>query len=156
MNKRTIEVGDLVEHRNTHERGPAAETCDERCRLLVKRARLAEQWPTDEAFRRFAAKVADAVMAAIARGERVAAENWAHSHDCRCPLGCLPESRYRYPFDTDDSWTVRPAPELDLRNFYFGFGGATAGLCGVSESNPYYRLGAAYRRRFVRAESEAA
>ncbi len=55
------------------------------CRVLVKKERFEQQWPTDSEFRKFAARLADAVQKALHEGKRVAPE--ADGGEC-CPLGC--------------------------------------------------------------------
>jgi hypothetical protein len=159
--KGAIEPGDLVEHRNTRERGPVAETCDDHCRLLVKASRLAEQWPTEvgdltteqresgRAFRLFAAKLADAVTRVInsGKGWRIGFGPGA----CCCPLGAVRLCKFGVPPYGNRFLPTHPVTGQTENERQFRFGFDEAGGDG-----PYFELGAAYRRRFVRAESESA
>jgi hypothetical protein len=173
--KATIEPGDLVEF-NWRENAALgtrvtgivinereAEVCNHpraACRLLVKRARLAEQWPTDiggnltdeqrregRAFRVFAAKVADAVQSFVGIGGQLKPGDC----ECICPLGCLPGAYGPRP----GSVTGYNADACAA--FYEGFDALPPEhRATTDDSNPYLRLGAAYRARFLPKTKEAA
>lgn len=151
--------GDLIEHRfpsepserDTHYHGDWCKL-NPPCRTVVKKERFEEQWPEDPEFKAFADLLANSVHVAINNGILIGPE--LSRDPFRCPLGCLPGALYRYPFDSDDDWTKRPTTSVNLRNFYFGFGGAGGGSCEVTEDSPYYRLGQAYRKRFVKEKGE--
>ena len=94
-------------------------------------------WPTDERFRRIAAKIADSVMLARAVGVPVSSVNLS----CNCPLGCVPGANGTRPY---------------LRSFELGLtqeehaAFARGFDCGLfnAPQDPWYRLGAAYRERY--------
>jgi hypothetical protein len=128
-----------------------------RCRVLVSKERLEQKWPTEkdgpdgEAFRKFAARLADAVQKVVAEGGVV--EDASPGGEAYCPLGCLPEARQRVPFSDPISWRSMPASDQEIRDFYWAYEGGAPGPCGVTDS-PYYRLGQAYRARFVTKGSQ--
>lgn len=146
---RDIRKGDLVDHRYANgrifrrNRGDNATVCKILgCHLVARKERLAEVWPTDDAFRRFAAEVADAVQAALARGVKIGGRGFS----CDCPLGCLPQAYISFP-KPESFLPGAVGTEEERRQFIEGFDGGE----GYTAS-PYYRLGQAYRRRFVEGE----
>jgi hypothetical protein len=124
-----------------------------RCRVLVSKERLEQKWPTEkdgpegEAFRKFAARLADAVQKALAEGKTIAAGfvPWP-GEPCYCPLGCFPEAVTCQPTGAPSSWAEgkRPIDRFAIRDFYLAFEGEKG-----SPDSPYYRLGQVYRARFV-------
>jgi hypothetical protein len=109
------------------------------CRLVVTKERLEERWPENMEFRTFAAKLADAVQRALGEGRRPGVGVTRH-----CPLGCLPGAPNRRPAGT----LFHPFGVWAHIDFTRGFDGCRPGQNGAS---PYYRLGQAYRRRFMPA-----
>lgn len=153
--KGQIEPGDLCDHRDprrgfARHRMPVGGSCPRSCILVVKASRLAEQWPTDEAFCRFAAKVADAVQWALANGWKIdplKTDGSGAEPGCCCPMGALAMrmgGTRAYPWSG-----LSEAASV----FAIGF---DKGSCSSTRFSPYEALGCAYRARFVRAESEAA
>jgi hypothetical protein len=153
--ERVFEKGALIEHK-LHSGGYSREPlstvfCDQyECRVLVSKERLEQKWPTEkdgpegEAFRKFAARLADAVQKALAEGVRIG--DSLSLRDCRCPLGTL-SNVSTHP----DSFACEREGILDryrARSFYAGFDGNRF-LTGSITGSPYYRLGQAYRARFV-------
>lgn len=98
-----------------------------------------EVWPEDEEFRKFAAKVADAVMAGEQSGVRISplTSDWS----CNCPLGVAAGVRYPSPKQASfrlgipDSWAM---------GFVHAFEGQ--GHLAWYHNEACFRLGAAYRR----------
>jgi hypothetical protein len=121
-------------------------------RVLVSKERLEQKWPTEKdgpegaAFRKFAARLADAVQRALADGYELVEGGFASVRDKQvCPLGCLPDSRERgrgSPF-----YDVKGLTSNDSGFFAGGFDGLSPS--DLNMRNPYYRLGRAYRARFV-------
>ena len=98
-----------------------------------------EGWPTDERFRRIAAKIADAVMA-HRDGVRISRELGV---DAYCPLACLirsPEGRPGPQQVTNHSCLHRIEAEYFINAFDHGH--------GKEDDSPFARLGLAYRKRF--------
>jgi hypothetical protein len=96
------------------------------------------EWPADPEFRRVAAKIADAVMVAVAAGETVGC-----GFLTRCPLGCVDMTGNTRPIDA-------PAKKLGITQqqgaaFAWGFDG----FGKPNRETLYFQLGRAYRRRFV-------
>ncbi len=124
--------------------------------VLVSKERLEQQWPTEkdgpegEAFRKFAARLADAVQKALAEGKKIVDGN---THGDYCPLGCLPEAVERKPLAWPHYWDSggMPLDSFNLKDFYRAFDGTTE---GVRPESPYCRLGQAYRARFVTKAAE--
>jgi hypothetical protein len=158
--KRVFEKGALIEHtypgssttpnRNFEYYGALCNAPGCVCRVLVSKERLEQKWPTEkdgpegEAFRKFAARLADAVQKALAEGVRIG--DSLSLRDCRCPLGTL-SNVSTHP----DSFACEREGILDryrARSFYAGFDGNRF-LTGSITDSPYYRLGQAYRARFV-------
>lgn len=144
--------GDLIEHRlpnrarwrDTDVWGGGALCGRLGCRVIVTKERLEERWPTDAAFRAFAAKLADAVQRALGEGKRVAPKRLGG--EC-CPLGCLDWSN-GVPFP---HCVFAPVQDQEKwMQFYTGFDDK---FQDPSVSSPYYRLGQAYRRRFTPARA---
>jgi len=109
----------------------------------------AQQWPTDDAFRKFAARLADAVLAHFARGGVLT--DYLHRHqspngiESCCPLGCLPGAQTTHP----QYILVRPERTGSRRRgqlFIRGFDGKSP---FPLEVEPYCRLGREYRERFT-------
>jgi hypothetical protein len=99
-----------------------------------------EQWPTDEKFRRFASRIADAVMFSQQAGTRLAPYRTdGNAPDENCPLGCLVGAKH--PVFIDGAAGISYD---DGRAFVAAFDKGE-----VTES-PYNRLGRAYRERFVK------
>jgi len=103
------------------------------------------EWPDDQAFRKFAAKIADAVTVAINNGVSIGTKR-----GCRCPLGCI--TRVTQPNQCEFSHDRRGS-RLGWRNnhvsaFYVGFEGWKPTAVGRHD-RAYYQLGLAYRARFV-------
>jgi hypothetical protein len=100
---------------------------------------MRKRWPADPEFRRFAARLADAVQFAFAMDHKLAPyKPYENAWNENCPLGCLTGSKH----PTFSSYTG-----LELRDhlaFVAGFDR------GKAERNPYNRLGRAYRERFVK------
>ncbi len=153
--KRELEDGALIEHclaDGSYCREPRSVACCAfyGCRVLVSKERLEQKWPTEKdgpegaAFRKFAARLADAVQKALAEGVKIDVRDF--EPDCRCPLGCL------IPDDSHpDAYKCRDVGLLGFdqsRDFYSGFEDWSSPY--MVEPSPYYRLGQAYRARFVR------
>src|SRR5688572_7342127 len=155
--KRKLEAGALIEH--AYDR-PVRDTSAFRqcgtarmhCRVLVSKERLEQKWPTEkdgpegEAFRKFAARLADAVQKALADGFTIHSAIgccWAKSRVC--PMGCLPDSRERRR--SSPVYDIQGVADRASAEFAIGFDGHDA---LYSPDSPYYRLGQAYRSRFVR------
>jgi hypothetical protein len=106
---------------------------------------MGEPWPTTPEFRAFAAKIADACTQVMAQGYVIKPARDEDSRRECCPVGAVnvadgfatPGLRYPFP-DTGGlgSFTQR-------YGFMRGFDGFS-----VRRPDPYYRLGAAYRKRF--------
>lgn len=98
----------------------------------------ANQWPTDEHFRKVAAKIADVVTVAINSGKVVSA---SPSPDTVCPLGCDCSTRKR-------PWHVMQLNKL--RDIMFGdeFCEFVDGFDREFSATPMQALGRAYRKRF--------
>jgi hypothetical protein len=120
-------------------------------------------WPKDEKFRRFAALVADAAMAAKRRGIEI--DPGEHGNCC-CPLGavCLMVNDISWMlvgaplFPTCDTSSDSVAEKLgkcdegwidECRAFEVGFDGDNPREECVSKRDPYYLLGCAYREKFA-------
>lgn len=102
-----------------------------------------EQWPTDLEFRRFAAKLADAVMFSRQRGTVIAPYDMEGNEPGEnCPLGCLLGTALPFPTPARLFGTMST---VDSMAFIDGFDRGHGG-----QRNPYNRLGRAYRKRFVR------
>ncbi len=153
--KRKFEDGALIEHcdgpgeyRKTRFDGRVCDLYG--CRVLVSKERLEQKWPTEkdgpegEAFRKFAARLADAVQKALAEGKTIGTA-LGEGSDC-CPLGCLEEAR-GCPFPGS---AVAPLGQVDE---WFDFFCAFDGKSSRCDSH-YYRLGLEYRKRFVTKETE--
>ena len=95
-------------------------------------------WPTDERFRRIAAKIADSVMAARARGELLSSR-YVHRY---CPLGCI-EGAGNFRPPSRHTPVILGLSAYEHMSFAAGFDG----LYG-NPADPWYRLGAAYRERY--------
>ena len=104
---------------------------------------MIRRWPEDMEFKRFAAKLADAVMFAIHSGIRLAPYDTDGNEETEnCPIGCLVGSRFPTNY-----MAVTGVPGLSIvqsREFVSGFDR------GVVSRDPYNRLGRAYRERFVK------
>jgi hypothetical protein len=104
-----------------------------------------QEWPADEAFRRYAAWTADAVMWARNNG-------WSVTpciNDDRKPGECCPLGAWLAFFDR-----CRPAKSYKIEPYPAAYGQSlcfAAGFDGhpeeVYNGSPYYRLGREYRRR---------
>jgi hypothetical protein len=118
-----------------------------RCRVLVSKERLEQKWPTEkdgpegEAFRKFAARLADAVQRALAEGVTIIDRK---DEGCRCPLGTLTEATHPDAFDCSRAGIL---DQVRAILFYSGFDQRR--VSDSEEDSPYYRLGQAYRARFV-------
>ncbi len=147
--KRKFENGALIEHNlgdgsYCRESRPVA-CCDlYGCRVLVSKERLEQKWPTEKdgpegaAFRKFAARLADAAQKALAEGVKISPRRLV---GCRCPLGTLTEAPH------PDAWQCKATGALgfhDAVKFFRAFDGQHE-----DPDSPYYRLGQAYRARFV-------
>ncbi len=141
--------GDLIEHvtgsglcRSKWHYPGLCNTGRNKCRVLVTKERLEEQWPTDDEFRRFAAKLADAVQN---RHLPVTTEDVPKT--C-CPLGCTEEAiGWRpTPMSFKDCDGYNGKKTRNRRAFIKGFDG----IGGGNPSNSYYRLGQEYRKRFIK------
>lgn len=110
-----------------------------------------EQWPTDPEWRRFAARIADAVTVFINNGGQIDDSDDAE-RGCRCPLGALIPKR-QFPSSTEAKVFLK-IPVSWAVGFVNGFDG-----CGLPEyipaHNPSYQLGRAYRRRFIESPRPA-
>jgi hypothetical protein len=179
MSETHVSVGDLVDHNCIEAarlglRPPRSVVADNReamkcatpfsgCRVVAKASRLAETWPTDigenltdeqrregRAFRVFAARVADAVMAYVLSGGRIGGGD----RGCRCPLGCLTEHATNPGADYSE---LKLGTVGQRDSFICGFDGHRNTMYpGGKLDENYRRLGAAYRARFLRAKTEAA
>jgi hypothetical protein len=152
--KRKLEDWALIEHYlgdglgYCRETGPAFRCDLYGCRVLVSKERLGQKWPTEadgpegEAFRKFAARLADAVQRALAEGKKIGTPT---SGACCCPLGCLPEVGKRFPgmLDAPDD------EEWAWASFYLAFDGRGH---QIGRPDAYARLGFEYRKRFVTKE----
>lgn len=101
-----------------------------------------QQWPDDPEFRRFAAKLADAVMLAQSRGYIIGTEG---PPNCCCPLGvALVPGDWSHPgsLTASRAWGLK---YQDAAHFIDGFDAVADG----NQGSPYNRLGRAYRERFV-------
>lgn len=104
----------------------------------------AYQFPTDERFRKLAAKLADAVQVAVWNGRELGSWKKVGTY---CPMGCLPEQMSPAPYPSD------AAAELgctlgEAQAFMDAFDGRV-GLPGHYQNKPWFDLGLAYRRRFI-------
>jgi hypothetical protein len=147
--KRKLEEGALINHVTAfgyrRDTGVHASACSQyRCRVLVSKERLGQKWPTEKdgpegaAFRKFAARLADAVQKALAEGVTISPRRLV---GCRCPLGTLTEAPH------PDAWQCKATGALgfhDAVKFFRAFDGQHE-----DPDSPYYRLGQAYRARFV-------
>lgn len=106
-----------------------------------------EVWPTDEAFRKFAARVADGVTAHINNGGTITVSALGCAPDylmpgyggsCKCPLGTI--SHVPFPDGREVPVNIKLA---DRRAFIRGF---DFGYSDKLTTSPYYRLGRAYRQ----------
>lgn len=106
---------------------------------------MGEQWPTDPEFRRFAAKVADAVTVFTIK------DNWlvvpkpvkGAEHRCCCPIGALVPGA-AYP----NGWIAGLKLGFNgwhVKMFTRGFDGEHFINSQQDGSEPYHRLGKAYR-----------
>jgi hypothetical protein len=100
---------------------------------------MSYQFPTDERFRKIAAKIADAVMVAELTGfATVSASNkvWLY-----CPMGCVETSEFRP--------TSRPRVIRNLGMTALEFCDFTSAFDdGIGLKTPFAELGRAYRKRF--------
>lgn len=95
-----------------------------------------QQWPTDERFRRIAAKIADAVMRVRRYGVPVSAETWG----TYCPLGCvIPDNNRPYSVRVARARLMRKKEAISFIDAFDR---------GDSAGDPFARLGLAYRKRF--------
>lgn len=95
------------------------------------------------AFTKFRRRLEDAVLEGINTGKVVSATN----HDCYCPLGCFP-GLPRRPWEDEAVKELKGIISLtNLVNFADGFDGNNE-YRKCSASNPYFRLGRLYRKRF--------
>jgi hypothetical protein len=105
-----------------------------------------EQWPTDPEFRRFAARIADAVTRARFDGFTVSTGR--ETEWCLCPLGAVKVTEAGELGSANDYWShnFRYPGYSDRQRFSF-----LAGFDGYTQSetlrDEYYRLGREYRRR---------
>lgn len=100
----------------------------------------AEKWPVDAEFRRFAAKVADAVMVAINNGTKLVADPvGGNAFEELCPLGCIPGAANCRPFPSQV-----PVTCLTDKVWAFAQGFDGEDWDGYPD---YHRLGREYRRR---------
>jgi hypothetical protein len=159
--KTKIEPGDLVEF-NWRENAALgtrvtgivinereAEICNHpraACRLLVKRARRVEQWPTNREFQAFASAIADSVQRALFDGKRLG-RNGGPSSDDYCPLGTLPQAENPWPASNE---FAASAPGTEDQRVLFACGYDDDWIEPEDEGDPYYLLGLEYRARFVR------
>lgn len=97
-----------------------------------------QQWPTDERFRRIAAKIADAVTEVLGNGGQVSSSR----RECFCPLGCLADA----PSRPGASWFLihdqHGIEDMEASRFILAFD------AGKESKSPWSRLGLAYRKRF--------
>ena len=110
-------------------------------------------WPTSPEFRRFATLIADGVTWAINSGFKVAVESL--DPDCMCPEGavlCARWGGWQVPtYPTFDEFSERTGCDPGgAHSFAVGFDGKGPRLWRIPRSDPYYRLGCAYRERFVK------
>lgn len=106
-------------------------------------------FPTDDRFRRIAAKIADSVTEALHHGWRIVpchvSEGW-NDDEC-CPLGALRDCVSQWPAHN------RAVKSLGLTGAEFTdfLRGFDRGKNETPEekSSPMFELGLAYRRRFV-------
>jgi len=99
------------------------------------------QFPTNKRFRKLAAKLADAVTVAINSGRKVGNRNGG-----TCPFGCLFPPRVPRP----GCWQgarVLGCTQEEASAFMTAFDGEPRDRYTISE--PFYRLGLAYRSRFA-------
>lgn len=104
-------------------------------------------WPTDEPFRTFAAKLADAVMRACQAGYRIVSARTDDPYPCCCPLGAL-------LLDEHDRTPTRAFPGVCAHELLGLKAGQTWAFTmgfdlGIEGNGPYMRLGRAYRSRFM-------
>ncbi len=118
-----------------------------------------EQWPTDPAFRTFAAKIADAVTHAInVRGAKFSTSGFSalgmRSPYCECPIGSFFHRgglNFSFPDPCNMAFGLEKfalGTSHERRAFMFGFDGYTA-LKISPRLHPYYRLGVAYNKRLL-------
>lgn len=107
------------------------------------------EWPDDPEFRRVAARIADAVTVAINSGVKLGP---AYSSDgsvtTRCPIGCMTmfsDPAVTHPSGRTGGGLLGIAPSQAWQ-FMNGFDHVAPGY----EESALYRLGRAYRERFVR------
>jgi hypothetical protein len=97
----------------------------------------------DAAFTAFAAKLATCVANARATG--ISVSNESTLLNCRCPLGCHPDSSWSHPpspVAAREGWTEVPIE--GLRSFIAGYSKQS----DWHPQSPYYQLGRAYREVF--------
>ncbi len=100
------------------------------------------EWPTDPEFRRIAAKIADAVTVAINSGVKITTLDDAVDENCKCTLGCVGATNGNsHPYAMPGLFQHQG----DTSDFFLGFEGGSEYRSG----RRFYRLGLAYRRRFV-------
>lgn len=112
------------------------------------------------AYRKFATKLADACLVAINEHGVIITEEVAPWGKCACPLGCLPEFQPRggYP-GNHEAARVLGIEYRTMLAFTRGFDGLAFadandnGFGPKGDAYPYYRLGQAYRRKFVEKET---
>lgn len=101
------------------------------------------KWPTDKAWRRFAARIADGVTLHVYKGGKICGGTESFSFVDRCPLGTVVGAR-RYPGATTVS------EEMGVpREWAFGFISGFDGRPSTRHHDPSFQLGRAYRKRFV-------
>ncbi len=149
--KRKFENGALIEHYLGRGLGYGRDTetafmCSlYGCRVLVSKERLEQKWPTEKdgpegaAFRKFAARLADAVQRALAEGKTIGTPI---EGDC-CPLGCLEEAG-------GSAFPRAKQARTGEGEAWFAFYRAFDFPDDDLPNSPYTRLGRAYRARFVR------
>lgn len=108
------------------------------------------EWPDDPEFRRVAARIADAVTVAINSGVKLGP---AYSSDgsvtTRCPIGCMTlvsDPAVTHPSGGNGAKLLGISPS-EAWQFMHGFDHDFGAADGQSA---LYRLGRAYRERFVR------
>lgn len=111
----------------------------------------AESWPTDARFRAFASRIADAVTVHLANGGRIDDHNdidgGGIDHKCKCPLGTI--ATVAYPQGSAVASNLGFPSEWGV---YFAMGFDGVGRSSrVADNNAAYRLGWAYRERFIGA-----
>jgi len=108
------------------------------------------EFPTDERFRRIAAKIADCVQVAIWSGRQITSMFGRRPGNCCCPLGTISVDGSDFPSDTDDlSVDMTDDEKADFINgFEMHFAENRLKYYVGDAEKPFVKLDRAYRARF--------